>query len=343
MNDWISVLIELISRAGDLILKIAGALFFLKLTIERIDWLHRFLKLRIWYPVITALDKRKHKEYVKEFLNEVTKSVTELETVIGASYTIDLEWSDEESIELDLERGMLIVRAPYLRRLEELLAKILIMISPYYVSEYLEPVLGSKLAQLLSISIAREFAAEDLNILKAFNEYLGEIYKEDPETKRLLEDINIADESSLYTHVVLREVSLILRELNGYVDKDKLFEDYKNLLEVVSRLDSIDVPIVCNNYMHLTIVRVGKLEKVLMADWDRYIEYIQNCTKKCPNLRRVYIVSAGKVITKVAEKFIHHITSRHELKLVGKWKYRARRYRGRVSIPRFIAVLEKEI
>lgn len=42
---------------------------------------------------------------------------------IGIEYNMDVEWSDEEKVLLDSERGMLIVRMPYTTNLQQVVAK----------------------------------------------------------------------------------------------------------------------------------------------------------------------------------------------------------------------------
>ena len=99
--------------------------------------------------------KREHKEYVRKYLKNL---VSYQPSVSGMSieYDIDMEWSDEERVLIDLEKGMLVVRMPYTTNLHRVVAKALLMISPYAVSQYLEPIFGSTLAQLLSITVARD-------------------------------------------------------------------------------------------------------------------------------------------------------------------------------------------
>jgi len=193
------------------------------------------------------------------------------------------------------------------------------MATPYAVSLYLEPVFGPDLAQLLSISIAREYASRDINVLREFMQYVREVYEGNEEFRKLIEYINRADYESLYRHIALFELRKVLEEYNGAVDRDRLEEDVKKLIEVVGSIHDISAPMVCGHYISITIVRVGKMEKILLEEWDRYINYIRMCMQKCGSLRRVYVISAGKVIREVAKKFVDYVSSNiGNLKLVNQ-------------------------
>jgi len=302
----------------------------------------RYVKLKVYYPLASHLVKRKHKEYVREFLKSLV-SKRPVAPGLGIEYDVDVEWSSEEGVLLDLERGVLLVRIPYTTNLNQVIAKTLLMASPYAVSQYLEPVFGPKLAQLLSISIAREYASRDVNVLKEFMQYVQEVYEENEEFRKLIEYINRADDESLYKHIVLYELKRVLEEYDGHVDRDKLEEDVKKLIEVVGTLHEISAPIVCGHYVSITIVRVGKLEKVLLEEWSRYVNYIRMCMQKCSTLRRVYVVSAGKFIKEIAKKFIDYVTSNVSgLKLLNQVSYRARYYKGKPGVTQYVAVFEVE-
>lgn len=318
------------------------SLKFLMRTFKTVESIVRHAKLKVYYPIVSRIVKRKHKDYVKEYLRSLVPSHPSI-TGFGLEYDVDIEWSDEERVLLDLERGILLVRMPYTTNLQQVIAKALLMSSPYVVSQYLEPLFGPKLAQLLSVSIAREYASKDVNVLKEFIRYVHEVFEENKEFKSLMEYINRADDESLYKHIVLFELRKILETYNGQIDRNKLESDVKELIKIVGALHNIREPMVCGHYIFITIVRVGKLEKILLEEWNRYVQFIKTCMQKCNTLRRIYIVSAGKYIRNVAKKLVDYIVSNvGGIKLINQVSYRARYYRGRPGIVRFIAVFEIE-
>jgi len=301
-----------------------------------------YVKLKAYYPLASRLVKRSHKKYVREYLRNLTFKRSAISD-LGIEYDVDIEWSDEEKVMLDLEKGVLLVRIPYTTNLHQVMAKTLLMISPYVVSQYLEPVFGSTLARLLSISIAREYASGDVNVLREFSQCVQETYEKDEEFRRLIELIGKADEESLYKHIVLYELKRVLEEYDGHVDRGKLEEDVKKLIEVVGSLPSMREPMVCGHYISIAIVRVGKLEKVLLEEWNRYVDYVNTCMQKCSTLKRVYVVSAGKIIKEAAKKFIDYVTSNvSNLKLLDQISYKARYYKGRPGVTRYVALFEVE-
>ena len=174
-------------------------------------------------------------------------------------------------------------------------------------------------------------------------QYVQEVYEENEEFKKLIEHINRADDESLYKHIVLYELKHILEEYDGHVDRDKLEENVKKLIETVGSLPNISAPMVCEHYIFVTIVRVGKLEKVLFEEWSRYVNYVKTCMQKCSTLRRIYVVSAGKFIKEVTKKFIDYVTSNvRGLKLLNQVSYRARYYKGMPGVTQYVAVFEVE-
>lgn len=217
------------------------------------------------------------------------------------------------------------------------------MVSPYAVSPYLEPVFGPTLAQLLSIAVARNYASRDVNVLREFMQYIRKVYGEDKEFRELIEYIDKADNESLYKHIVLFELKKVLETYDGHVDKSKLEDDVKTLIKIVGLLPNVSEPLVCGHYISLIIVRVGKLEKVLLEDWGRYVRYIKTCMQKCKNVNRIYVVSAGKIIKEVAKKFTNYLISNvGGVKLLGQVSYKARYYKGKPNVPRYIAIFGVE-
>jgi len=80
-----------------------------------------------------------------------------------------------------------------------------------------------------------------------------------------------------------------------------------------------------------------------LRGWNRYVNYVGTCMQKCSTLKRVYVVSAGKIIKEAAEKFIDYVTSNvSNLKLLDQISYRARYYKGRPGVTQYVALFEVE-
>jgi len=97
---------------------------------------------------------------------------SESEFVKSFEYDLDVEWSEKDRVEVDLEESGL-----YLGKCEKdvrrAVAKLVFMMAPYTVSPYLASVLEEELAHLISIGIARDLAARDPIMLKEFNGYVS--------------------------------------------------------------------------------------------------------------------------------------------------------------------------
>jgi len=74
-------------------------------TFRTVENIVQIIELKIYYPVISRLIKREHKEYVRKYLKNL---VSYQPSVSGMSieYDIDVEWSDEESVDRLRERNV---------------------------------------------------------------------------------------------------------------------------------------------------------------------------------------------------------------------------------------------
>ncbi len=297
------------------------------------------VKIRVYYPIVVRIDKRKHKNYIEEYFNNLLfRNPIEWPLAIGR---VKIEWSHEESVEVDLEEDLLLVRVEYASKVEETLAKVAFLSAPYLVSEYLESALGEKFSRLVSIGVVENLLQTHPPVLIRFRKLLDEVYGDSNEYKELLRLITKADDTSLYKHVFLYELRKILNMFGARVDRNKLIHELKELLHIVANLENIDVPKVCGYYVNLTIVRAGKLMKVALQLWEPYIKYVGNILKKCPNLQRVYIVSAGGFTSKAAERLLKYMEKElSNLRLVDKFEYRARYYKGKTLVPHLVAIME---
>lgn len=90
---------------------------------------------------------------------------------------VKIEWSDEDSVDVDLEENLLLVRVEYVAKLEEVLAKVAFLVAPYLVSEYLEPALGDEFSRLVSIGLIESLLQVHPPILRKFKELANEAFK----------------------------------------------------------------------------------------------------------------------------------------------------------------------
>ncbi len=296
-------------------------------------------KIRIYYPIVIRINKKRHKNYIEEYFNNLLfRNPIEWPLAIGK---VKIEWSDEESVEVDLEENLLLVRVEYANKVEDILAKIAFLSAPYLVSEYLEPALGERFSRLVSIGVVENILQSHPPILNKFRRLIDEVYEEDSEYKEILSMITKADDTSLYKHIFLYELQRILNRFGVRVDRDRLIHELKELLYIVANLENIDAPKVCGYYISLTIVRAGKLMKVAFQLWEPYIQYIRNALRDCPNLQRVYVVSAGGFTLKAVEGLLKYMEEKlPNLRLLDRFEYRARYYKGKANVPHMVAIME---
>ncbi len=329
---WMFAIIGFIATAIKL-LELLGKLF------DTVDMFLTKVKIHIYYPIAIRFNKKKHKDYVEEYFNNLLfRNPIEWPLAVGK---VRIEWSDEESVDVDLEEDLLLVRVEYASKLEDILAKVAFLSAPYLVSEYLEPALGEKFSRLVSIGVIENILQTHPPILSRFRKLIEEVYGEDSEYKEILGMITKADDTSLYRHIFLYELRRILSRFGARIDRNKLTSELKELLHTIANLDSIDAPKVCGYYVNLTIVRAGKLTKVALEHWEPYIQYVKKILKECPNLQRVYVVSAGGFTSKVVKRLLDYMEEKMpNLHLVDRFEYKARYYRGKTNVPRLVAVME---
>jgi len=307
--------------------------------IDSIDKLYTKMQIKLYYPIIVRINKRKHKEYIEKYFNNLLfkKSGELFEELRG----VRIEWSDEEDVEIDLEENKVLVRIKYADKLEDVLARAALMIAPYFVSKHLEPMLGEEFSRVISIGMVERILSDHPHILKKFRELVDKLYGENSEFRELLGLIAKADDTSLYTHVFLYEVKSILGWFKYGVNREKLVSELKDLLRMLANLENTQVPMICGYYVCLTVVRVGKLEKVVLGEWERYTRYVEECMKQCPRLKHVYVVSAGSTVLKIIEDLLDYIVKNiPNIRLIDRTRYKARYYKGKPYVPSYIAVLE---
>jgi hypothetical protein len=307
--------------------------------IDSVDLLYNKLKVKFYYPIASRISKRSHKKYIETYFNKLLfREPIELPLSFGQ---VKIEWSDEESVQVDLEENVLLVRIKYAEELERILAKTAFLAAPYLVSGHLEPALGRELSRLVSIGIIEGYLHAYPNILKEFRQLVEEVYGGKADYKEIISLITRADDTSLYKHVFLYELRKILERFGSRVDRDTLANELKELLRIVAYLEEVNAPKVCGYYINVTIVRAGRLEKVALGQWEGYVEYIRNVQRECAKLQRVYVVSAGRYTTMAVEKLIDYLKEKVPgLELLDTFRYKARYYKGMTSVPSLVVVME---
>lgn len=330
---WIFAVIGFIYAITKL-LEVLGKLF------DSVAILVTKFKVNIYYPIAVKMRRKKHKDYVEEYFNNLLfREPIEWPLSIGR---VKIEWSDEDSVDVDLEENLLLVRVEYVDKLEEVLAKVAFLIAPYLVSEYLEPALGDEFSRLVSIGLIESLLQVHPPILRRFKELANEAFK-NSRHRELLGLIHEADDTSLYKHVFLYELRRILSRFGSKVNRDMLTNELRDLLYIIAKLEDMKAkaPKVCGRYISLAIVRAGKLEKVALELWEPYVEFVERILRECPSLQRVYVVSAGRFTSRVVKRLLEYMEEKiRGLHLVDRFEYKARYYKGRTNVPSLVAVME---
>ena len=308
---------------------------------DSVDLLYNKIKVKLYYPIASRLSKREHKKYVETFFNKILfRNPIETPLSLGR---IKVEWSNEESIDIDLEENIILIRVEYAKNVEKILARIAFLIAPYLVSKHLEPALGEKFSRLISIGIIENILQAYPIVLKECRKLVEETYSTREDYKDIITLISRADDTSLYKHILLYELQRILERFGARVDRDQLTNEIKELLRIIANLEEVDAPTLCGYYINLTIVRAGKLEKIVLKQWDRYVEYIKHVHRNCQRLQRIYIVSAGKYTTNTVKELLDYISRKIPgLRLKRYFRYRARYYKCMTNIPCLVAIMEIE-
>jgi hypothetical protein len=239
------------------------------------------------------------------------------------------------------DKGVLIVNMPYVEELEYVIAKALLLASPYLASPYLAAVFGEKLARAFNINIAYRHASRDLRVLMRLDNLVNGLTASDAEFRDVVELVKRAEQTSYYSHIFLPEISGALQDFAvAELDRETFRREALELLRLLANLDEVDVPYLCGSYLRLVVVRAGRLEKVMLDMWEPYVGFVEGVRAKCRGLWKIYVVSAGGDIRrKVAHELISFMERKTGAKLVRAEFYTPLMFRGRPRVPAYVAEL----
>jgi hypothetical protein len=153
--------------------------------------------------------------------------------------------------------------------LEHVIAKALLLASPYLVSPYLAAVFGEKLAHALTVNIAYRHASRDLRVLMHLDNLVNGLTASDAEIRDVVELVERAEQTLYYSHIFLPEISRALQDFAvAELDRETFRREALELLRLLVNLDEVDVPYLCGSYFRLVVVRAGRLEKVMLDMWE---------------------------------------------------------------------------
>ena len=162
----------------------------------------RIWKVRSWLlrPLAVRWRRWLSRYYVENALKSLTKNGMEV-PLSGERYRVKIRWAESEGVDVLLDKGVLIVNMPYVEELEHVIAKALLLASPYLVSPYLTAVFGEKLAHALTINIAYRHASRDLRVLMRLDNLVNGLSAGDAEFRDVVELVKRAEQTSYYfTH-----------------------------------------------------------------------------------------------------------------------------------------------
>jgi hypothetical protein len=259
----------------------------------------------------------------------------------GERYRVEIRWAESVGVDVLLDEGVLIVNMPYVEELEHVIARALLLASPYLVSPYLAAVFGEKLAHALTVNIAYRHASRDLRVLMHLDNLVNGLTASDAEFRDVVELVKRADQASNYIHIFLPEISRTLQDFAvAELDRETFRREALELLRLLANLDKIDVPYLCGSCLRLVVVRAGRLEKVMLDMWEPYVGFVEGVRAKCRYLWKIYVVSAGgDTRRKVAHELVSFMEKKTGAKLVRAELYTALMFRGRPKVPAYVAEL----
>jgi len=187
----------------------------------------------VLYALGERFNKSLQKSRIRGKLRELMLS-SESEFVKSFEYDLDIEWSEKDSVEVDLEESRIIFRIKYEKDVRRAVAKLVFMMTPYTVSPYLVSVLEEELAHLISIGIARDLAARDPIVLKEFNDCVSTTFGGND----LLKLIEKIEGESLLDNILLFEVRMVIEEYKAKISREEFTKDVKDVIRMLADLDS---------------------------------------------------------------------------------------------------------
>ncbi len=310
-------------------------------------WMIGWLLQHIWKewswilrPLAVRWRRWLSRYYVENALKSLTRNGMEV-PLSGERYRVKIRWAEKEGVDVLLDKGVLMVHMPYAEELEHVIAKALLLASPYLVSPYLTAVFGEKLAHALTVNIAYRHASRDLRVLMRLDNLVNGLTASDAEFRDVVELVKRAEQVSYYSHIFLPEISRALQDFAvAELDRESFKRETLELLRLLANLDEVDVPYLCGSYLRLVVVRAGRLEKVMLDMWEPYVGFVEGVRAKCKNLWKIYVVSAGGDIRrKVAHELVNFMKEKTGAKLVRAEFYTALMFRGRPRVPAYVAEL----
>ena len=325
-------LLNLIPEPFETIFSILFLVYLLGLLLQKV-WA---VWSRLLRPVAIRYRRLAGRRYIEDAIKNLTRRG--VETPLGEKYKIKIKWTEGEGVEL-LPNDILIVAMPYTEDLDRAIAKALFLASPYFVSKYLATAVGEDLARALSINVVYRYVSNDLGVLSRLEKITEEL-QNNTELEKIVQLVRRADETSHYLHIFLPELREALERFSIVeMDKDKFRKETLTLLQLLANLHDVKDPHLRGTYFQLVIVRAGRLEKVALSLWEPYVEYIDAIRKRCRDLKKIYLVSAGVVSKKVARELVKFAKDKTGATSVREELYTAPLYKGKPHTPAYVAEL----
>ena len=289
----------------------------------------RFEKIIIHFlKIFSYINKRIDKSYLKKDLEHAVKEAVKLfnRCFPILTYNIKIIWVEEDVIESYLDKGYLVIRMRYHKNRARNLARALIAYIPYTLPKESRAVLESDLNLAISCTIAKEIAKQDPEVVRQLYEAVETQFKDRDYGKNLLKKFAEIDEQSLFTRILLPEISNAC--LKAYPRRPQvLYDEISELIDMLYDIvrGTAKLPILKGRFINLGIVRVASPDKVIL---DPELVAHLNFAKSC-GTRILYVLAAGHN-AKLATKLTHRISKELRYRINFEETYKAL-YRGKLA------------
>jgi hypothetical protein len=280
--------------------------------------------LKVASYVSKRLDKNYAERDIEHLVNSSAKSLNKYFPVITRG--IKILWAESDDVESYLDRGFVVVRMKHHKSRARNIARALMAYIPHILPPEVGAVMETDLALAISYIIAIGMAEREPEVVRQIHEAVSIRFEDSLTVKDLLPKLEEIDKESLFSRILLPEV--VKACLNVYPRRPQdLRSEIMDLVELLYALVKGDLrkPIIKGKYLNLALIRVAKLEKILLdPELEAHLKFAEKA-----NTRTIYVLAAGQN-AKLASKLTARISKELKYTIDFEDVYRAM-YKGSLT------------
>lgn len=309
---WINQIIALLTGSG---ITLLALLTLLAINPDRIDkWISNLYRLGAFFS------KRSELRYMA---TNIQNSIEDKRKKLGAdnsviSYDLEINWTKEESAEVDLIENRVIVMMMPFKSQQKNLARVIALYIPRALLPESRRYVNPNLMKGIDYTISKNLL-EDNPI--AFAYYIeDEVDRITDDVVHMLELIEPLNSIGRLSRVVITEY----KSLSGFHPSEPNEKILKETVDFIQQMYNFETAkpgqdeeetsgIFLGEYIKMALVPVGDLDKLRASGTDKHLEFVEKQLER--GIKHFYIVSAGRVHP-IAREFTSRVCKELGLSLI---------------------------